>query len=273
MNLPLSEQGREYWSIPAEVLLRELGTDNVSGLSVAEAASRLVLFGANTLAERRHSGVPALLLRQFTSPIVLILIGAAVLSFVLHDPTDGVIVLAIVLASGLLGFWQERGGATAVEKLLETVELKATVLRTGEETEVPTDELVPGDILLLSAGGGIPADCRLLAACDLFVDEAALTGESYPVEKSPGVLPAETPLAQRHNVLFLGTHVVSGSGRAVVVHTGRATEFGKISARLRRRAPETEFERGVRHFGYFLLEVTLLLVIVIFAFNVYLERP
>jgi Mg2+-importing ATPase len=271
--VPASPSGhRPFWSVPAEALLRELGASE-AGLSASEAAARLRRFGANTLAERRRSDVPALLLRQFTSPIVLILIAAAVLSLALHDPTDAAIILVIVFISGLLGFWQERDAATAVEKLLETVGLKATVLRDGRETEIATEALVPGDIVLLAAGSCIPADCRLLAEQDLFVDEAALTGESYPVDKSPGVVPADAPPAQRGNALFLGTHVVSGSGRAVVVHTGRATEFGRISERLRLRPPETEFEHGVRRFGYLLLEVTLLLVIAIFAFNVYLARP
>ncbi len=237
------------------------------------AVERLARCGPNVLGERKRSDAPALLLRQFTSPIVLILIAAAALSFALRDPTDSAIILGIVLISGLLGFWQERGAATAVEKLLEAVELKATALRDGREIEIPVDELVPGDLVLLSAGSGIPADCRLLAERDLFVDEAALTGESYPVDKSPGVVPADAPLAQRGNVLFLGTHVVSGSGRAVVVKTGQATEFGKISERLRLRPPETEFEHGVRRFGYLLMEFTLVLVIAIFGFNVYLQRP
>jgi Mg2+-importing ATPase len=243
------------------------------GLTADTAAERLARLGPNVLGKRNRSDIPTLLLRQVTSPLVLLLVAAAVLSFALHDSTDGIIILVIVGVSALLGFWQERGAVTAVEKLLAMVAVKATVLRDGRETEVPVEEVVPGDVVLLSAGSMIPADCLLLDAQDLFVDEAALTGESFPVEKSPGTVPADTPLARRHNALFLGTHVVSGSGRAVVVHTGRATEFGAIAARLRLRPPETEFERGVRHFGYLLMEITLVLVIAIFAFNVYLHRP
>ncbi|MDR5684473.1 MAG: magnesium-translocating P-type ATPase [Armatimonadota bacterium] len=263
---------RAFWSLPVEDLLRALGASE-AGLSAAEAGARRVRFGPNALAGQQRSQVLALLLRQFTSPIVLILMGAAVLSFGLHDSTDAAIILAIVLISGLLGYSQERGAATAVDKLLETVELKARVLRDGREVEVPTDEVVPGDVVLLGGGSGVPADCRLLTGRDLFVNEAALTGESFPVAKAPGVVPSEAPLAGRSNALFLGTHVVSGSGRAVVVHTGRATEFGRISERLRLHPPVTEFERGLRHFGHLLLEVTLVLVIIIFALNVYLARP
>ncbi len=204
---------------------------------------------------------------------MLILTAAAALSFALRDPTDGAIILAIVLASGLLGFWQEHGAATAVEKLQAVVELTASVMRQGETAAVPVGEVVPGDIVLLSAGSAIPADCLLLESRDLFVDEATLTGETFPVEKQAGVLPAGAPLARRSNALFMGTHVVSGSGRAAVVRTGRATEFGKIADRLRLRPHETEFEHGVRRFGFFLMEVTLLLVVAIFAVNVYLQRP
>ncbi|MCI0455000.1 MAG: magnesium-translocating P-type ATPase, partial [Candidatus Dadabacteria bacterium] len=207
------------------------------------------------------------------SPIILILIFAAVLSFFLGDHTDALIILLIVFVSGLLGFWQERGAANAVEKILTIVQIKAMALRDGNSIEIPVEEIVPGDLVIFNAGDIIPGDCLILESKDLFVDEAALTGETYPVEKTAGALPLETPLGKRTNTLLMGTHVVSGNTVAVVVHTGRETEFGKVSERLRLRPPETEFERGVKRFGYFLMEVTLILVIAIFAVNVYLDRP
>jgi len=153
------------------------------------------------------------------------------------------------------------------------VQIKATVVRNGDSKEVPIDEIAPGDIVILNAGDVIPADSLILESKDLFVDEATLTGETYPVEKSISVLPSETPLGQRTNSLFMGTHVVSGSARAVVIQTGKETEFGKVSERLKLRPPETEFEHGVKHFGYLLMEVTLVLVIAVFAINVYFARP
>jgi Mg2+-importing ATPase len=257
--------------MPAPELLAALGAGD-GGLTGAEAAARLARHGPNALGERQRSGAVALLLRQFLSPLVLMLIAAAGLSFALGDAADGAIILGIVLASGVLGFWQERGAATAVDRLLDAVALKARARRDGREAEVPVDELVPGDVVSLSAGSGVPADCRLLEGRDLFVDEAALTGESYPVAKAPGPAPADAPLAARGGALFLGTHVVSGEGRALVVRTGRATELGRVSDRLRLRPTETEFERGVRRFGQLLLEVTLLLVLAIFAGNVYFRR-
>jgi len=263
---------RSFWSVPAAEVLSALES-SPAGLATAVAAARLARIGPNVLGERKRSDVPTLLLRQFTSPLVLLLIAAAILSFVLKETGDGIIVLGIVAVSGLLGFSQEHGSAKAVEKLLATVEVKATVLRDGRETETAVAAIVPGDVVLLSAGSSVPADCLLLAEQDLFVDEAALTGESFPVDKSPGVVPADALLSRRDNVLFLGTHVVSGSGRAVVVQTGTSTQFGAIAAHLRLRPAETEFERGVRRFGYLLMEITLVLVIGIFALNVYLDRP
>jgi Mg2+-importing ATPase len=198
---------------------------------------------------------------------------ATALSFFLGDPVDAAIILAIVLISGLLGFWQERGAANAVEKLLAIVQIKAAVLRDGSSKEIPVETIVPGDIVTLEAGDVVPGDCLLQESKDLFVDEATLTGETYPVEKTVAMLPEETPLSQRTNSLWMGTHVVSGSAQALVVHTGRETEFGKVSDRLKLRPEETEFEHGIRRFGYFLMEVTLLLVVAIFAINVYLARP
>ncbi len=194
-------------------------------------------------------------------------------SFFLGDRADTLIILTIILISGLLGFWQELGATNAVEKLLAIVQIKAVAMRDGRPKEIPVEEIVPGDIVILKAGDGIPGDCLIIDSKYLFVDEASLTGETYPVDKEPGVLPAETPLNHRTNSLFMGTHVVSGTANAVVVHTGTESEFGKIFRQLKLRPAETEFETGVRRFGYFLMEITLLLVIAIFAFNVYLARP
>jgi len=169
----------------------------------------------------------------------------------------------------MLGFVQERGAAGAVRQLLARVSIRTTVLRDGATTDVPAEQIVPGDVIVLSAGSAVPGDCRLLSSEDLFVDESALTGETFPVEKDPGTLPAETPLAKRTNAVFMGTHVVSGQARALVVSTGVSTAFGEVSEHLRAKPPETEFEHGVRRFGYLLLEVTLLLVLGIFAASVF----
>jgi len=261
-----------FWAAAAPALTLSLES-TAQGLSKDEAARRLAVHGKNLLKTKKRTDTAALLLSQFSSPIILILVFAAFLSFFLGDLPDAVIILAIIGISGILGFWQERGAAHAMEKLIEIVEVRATVLRDGSEAEIPLEAVVPGDVALLRAGDTIPGDCRILASRDLFVDEAALTGETFPVDKMEGVLPADTPLAGRTNALFMGTHVVSGTARALVVHTGLATEFGRISERLQARPPETDFETGVRRFGFLLMEITLFIVMVIFGFNVYLRRP
>jgi len=243
------------------------------GLSSKEARRRLINYGANMLKPPQRFGTAALLLAQFKNPIVFTLIIAAGLSFFLQDRVDAVIILVIVLVSGLLGFWQERGAVHAVEKLLAMVRIKTTVFRDKNPANIFLEEVVPGDIVTLNAGDAIPADSLILGAKDLFVDEATLTGETYPVEKDAGILPAETPLSRRSNCLFMGTHVISGTARAVVVFTGKQGEFGKISERLKLKKPETEFEHGIRQFGYLLQEVTLTLIFLIFAVNVHFHRP
>ncbi|HSN85985.1 MAG TPA: magnesium-translocating P-type ATPase [Thermoanaerobaculia bacterium] len=260
------------WSLPAEEALRSLGTGE-GGLSSAEAASRLAAGGPNRLHPARQTSTWQLLFRQFASPLVLMLALAAILSLAVHEGQDAVIILVIVFATGLLGFWQEREAADAVQKLLARVAVRTKVLRDGQECEVPLEEVVPGDVVALAAGALVPADALLLTSKNLFVDEATLTGETYPAEKRPGAVPAGTPLSGRTPALFLGTHVVSGTGQAVVVRTGRDTELGQISSRLSLRPPESDFERGLQRFGYLLLRVTVGLVLVIFGANVFLDRP
>lgn len=268
----MDDRGSSFWSLPPETAPAGLGSSR-EGLASAEAAARLRTQGPNRIERSRRMSGLELLLRQFASPLVLMLLAAAVLSLALREPRDAVIILIIVVMSGLLGFWQERGAASAVEKLLAMVAVRATVLRDGRESEVALDEVVPGDVVLLSAGSLVPADSLILESKDLFVDEASLTGETYPAEKRPGAVAADAPLAQRTPALFLGTHVVSGTARALVARTGRQTELGRISERLRLRPPETELERGVQRFGFLLLRVTVFLVFAVFAVNVFLDRP
>jgi P-type Mg2+ transporter len=268
MNQPASA----FWCVSATEMLQQLGTTR-EGLSDEEARRRLIRYGANLLRPQKRLNALTLLLAQFKSPIILILLFATGLSFFLHDSVNALIILFIVLASGLLGFWQEYSANSAIEKLLAMVQIKASALRDGKPQEIAIEEIVPGDIVILNAGDIVPGDCLVEESKDLFVDEATLTGETFPVEKSVGVLAAETPLGMRTNALWMGTHVVSGSAKALVADTGTRTEFGKVSERLKLRPQETDFEHGIRRFGYFLMEVTLVLVVAIFAINVYLARP
>jgi Mg2+-importing ATPase len=268
----MDQNPQSFWSISSSELLKRLQA-TASGLTTDEAKKRLTSYGANRLKPQKRSDAFTLLVAQFKSPIILILLFATGLSLFLHNIVDASIILTIVVISGLLGFWQEHSASNAVKKLLAIVQIKAAVFRDGNQQEIPLEDIVPGDIVILNAGDIVPGDCLLLESKDLFVDEAMLTGETFPVEKAVSVLPADTALAQRTNTVWMGTHVVSGNAKVLVTLTGKNTEFGKVSERLKLKAPETEFERGIRRFGYFLGEVTLVLVVIIFAINVYLHRP
>jgi len=245
--VPPDEDLPAFWALPAAEVLAKLHTRE-TGLSEAEAATIRHTVGPNLLKPTSQTSDAGLFLRQFNSPISLLLIGAAVLSFFLRDVTDALIILGIILVSGALGFWQERGASHAMRELLAVVVAKTTVWRDGTAQELPDAQVVPGDVLVLRAGDVVPADCYLLAANELFVNEATLTGETFPVDKQPGQLAVATPIAGRRNALFMGSSVVSGSGTAVVVHTGLRTELGHIAARIATAPPETDFEHGIRRF-------------------------
>ncbi len=260
-----------FWSEPLPDLVRELETGD-RGLTSAIVQERLARLPKLREHQSRWRFV-GLFLQQFKSPIILILLFAAGISMFLGDSPTAIIIFAIIFASGGLGFWQEQHAADAVQKLLAMVQIKASVIREGKSIEVPVSQVVPGDVFLLRAGDIVPADSVLIESTDLFVDEASLTGEPFPVEKTTGQLPPDTALGQRTNCVFLGTNVVSGTGKAVAVHVGKDTEFGRVSETLRMRPPETEFEHGIRKFGYMLMEVTLILVLVMFSANVYFHKP
>ncbi|MBS0603837.1 MAG: magnesium-translocating P-type ATPase [Verrucomicrobia bacterium] len=268
----MNHSGFAFWHLGEKELLEKLRSTS-GGLSHAEAAHRLKKVGRNLLASKAKHTLFSLFISQFKSPLILLLIAAAILSLSLRDKTDALIILLIVFASGILSFFQEKGAVRAVEKLVALVKVRAMVLREGKNCEIDLEEVVPGDIVLLSAGDIVPGDCRILESRDCYANEATLTGETFHIEKKEGIVAAATPLRDRSNALFMGSNIVSGTAKALVIYTGKSTEFGKVSEHLKFRPPETSFEKGIRHFGYLLLEVTLMMVIAIFAFNVYLQRP
>ncbi|HXB43906.1 MAG TPA: cation-transporting P-type ATPase, partial [Puia sp.] len=232
----ISTSLENFWSVKKEDALQFLSCQE-KGLSAGEAEARLMQYGANTFKAHSSSSSLILFLSQFKSPITLLLIAAALLSMGLSDFTDAVIILIIILISSTLGFWQEKGAANAVDELLKMVQIKCRILRDGKEDDLPVENTVPGDIVILSAGDVIPGDSLLIDSKELFTDEAAFTGETYPVEKNPGIVASDAPLAKRTNSLFMGSHVISGKATALVIKTGRQTEFGKISDRLRIKSP------------------------------------
>jgi Mg2+-importing ATPase len=262
----------QYWSQPSASLLASLHS-TPSGLSAEEAGRRLSQLGPNILEAKKKATALGVFINQFRSPIILILLFATALSTLLKDWVDAVIILAIVLGSALLSFLQEYSAGTAAEKLRAQVSATATVLRDGQAVQVHAEEVVPGDLVQLSAGSLVPADSVLLEAHDLFVNQAVLTGETFPVEKRPDPVAPGASLVQRTNCAFMGTNVSSGSAHALVVQTGAATAFGQIAKKLTLRPPETEFERGVRRLGYLLTEVMFVLVLAVFAVNVFLNKP
>ena len=268
----MTDQPSQYWSESPDSLLAALYS-TAEGLSTDDARQRLEQFGPNVLKVKEKTTALGLFLNQLKSPIILILLFATGVSAVTKEWVDALIILTIVLGSAVLSFWQEYSANTAAEKLRAQVMIKATVLRDGQPQTIPAEEVVPGDVVLLSAGSLIPADGVLLEARDFYVNQAVLTGETFPVEKKPGPVAVQASLAQRINCVFMGTNVRSGSARALIVQTGKATAFGQIAERLSLRPPETEFERGVRRFGYLLTEVMLILVLIVFAINVFFHKP
>jgi len=260
-----------YWSLTPAQLWQQLGS-NADGLSTPTAEERLEKYGLNVLSTRRQLTPLGLFVNQFKSPIVLILIFATLMSAFLQDWPDAIIILLIVFGSAGLSFVQENNAHNAADKLRQQITLKTDVLRDGQPQPTPAEEIVPGDVILLSAGSLIPADGVLLEAKDFFVNQAVLTGETFPVEKQPGIVAEKSSLLERTNMVFRGTIVSSGSAKAAIVRTGLNTAFGQIAARLNLRPPETEFERGIRHLGYLLTEFMLVLVIAIFAVNVYFKK-
>jgi P-type Mg2+ transporter len=264
--------GPSFWSLEPQALLQEM-QGSADGLTDEEAARRLAANGPNSVRPRRSYGTLYILLNQFKSPITILLIVAALLSFALGHAADAAIILAIILFGSLLGFWQEKGASNAVAELMKLVQIRCSVRRNGKAREIPLEHVVTGDIIELNAGDIVPADALLLESNNLFVDEAAFTGESFPVEKTTGITEASTAVSGRSNAVFMGSHVISGTAIVVAAKTGRDTEFGKISKELGNRNPETDFEKGIRHFGYLLMQITLILVVIIFAVNVLLKKP
>ena len=261
-----------YWGLPADQLMAELKSD-ARGLTQREAHLRLKRDGPNTLRAMKKATALGLLLSQFKSPLVLILIVASCISLAASEWVDAGVVLAIVLGSTLLGFTQEYIAGNAIEKLRSQITVHSKVLRGGLLKTVPSHQLVVGDIVLLSAGSLIPADAVLLESKDFFVNQAVLTGETFPVEKKPGVVVEQAGLAERSNCVFMGTSVSSGTANALIVQTGKGSIFGQIADKLALRPELTEFERGIHRFGYLLTRIMLAMVVGVVAINIFMDKP
>ena len=256
----------EVLSLPVDELLIRLDT-SLNGLSHEEADRRLVTYGHNELARKKKRAAIVELLLHFRSPLIIILLFAGVISGIVGERVHVGIIFSIVFVSVFLDFYQENKAGKAAELLKEKVTTTATVLRDNVKQEIKLSEIVPGDIVYLSAGDIAPADARIVTAKDLFMNQSALTGESFPVEKTPAPVSGKASITEWNNYLFMGTSVVSGTATAVVVKTGSSTEYGKIAKRLVEKAPETEFEKGIKSFGFLIMQVTFVLVIFVFIIN------
>ena len=263
---------KAYWQYQSNDVLAELRSTD-AGLSSAEAAKRIAATGSKKKEKPQLLKDIILFIAQFKSPLTLLLVAAVILSAFLGETSDVFIILFILLATGIMSFIQERHAGLAVEKLRSLIRSKVKVLRDNNTAEVYSEEIAPGDILLFSAGDIIPADCLLVEGNDLHANEATLTGETYPAEKEVGAIAADTGMSKRANVLFEGTSIVSGTGKAVAVFTGKDTVFGTISASLSKPPEETAFEVGIRKFGYLLMQITIVLAVIILAVNIYFGRP
>lgn len=252
----------------------------MEGLTSLEAARRLKQGGSNRLQPATQHAMVLQFLAQFKSPLVLVLLAACGVSALSGDVTGAIIIGAIVLMSVTLDFVQSYRAGRAADRLALKVAVTATTLRDGTPSEIPVSDLVPGDLVLLSAGNLVPADARLLQANDFFVNQAQLTGEPYPVEKkaSPAKAPGTAPVSaddwalEKEDAVFMGSSVVSGSARVLIGRTGSATALGQIAVSLALTAPPTAFEVGTRHFGLLIMRLTLMLVLFTLLVNVALHR-
>ena len=244
-----------------------------TGLTASAASARLARFGPNVLNARRERAIVLQFLARLANPLVLVLLAASAIAAALGDLRSFAVIAVIVLLSVTLDFVQEHRANRAAEALRRSVALTARVHRDGETRELPASAIVPGDVVELSAGDLVPADARVLVARDCFVNQAFLTGESFPVEKDAGESPLDAEPADATNAVFMGTALISGSATVLVARTGANTSLGTIGGTLAHPRPPTEFERGTHAFGAMILRLTIVLVLFVMLANALLGRP
>jgi Mg2+-importing ATPase len=272
MPMPTVKTDSPFWQLPVASLLKQVA-GSPDGLSSAEATARLAQFGPNLVHGERKRALVLQFLTKFRNPLVIILLTASALSAFTGDAASFFIIGNIVIISVTLDFVQEYRAGQAAERLRQSVAVRGQVLRNGKPLEIPTAELVPGDVVLLTAGDLVPCDGRVLEAKDFFVNQALLTGEPYPVEKAPGELRGETEILSAGNIVLLGTSVISGTARVLMCRTGQNTALGEIADTLLAKAPPTAFEQGTYRFGILIMRMTVLLVMFVLLVNAFFHRP
>jgi Mg2+-importing ATPase len=264
---------KEIACMDTEQVLSALETNADQGLSSAEAANRLKRYGRNMIAPHKKAEWWKELMRHFKSPLVILLLIATIISYSVGETINASIIFAIVLASVAIDFFQERDAGNAAEKLKEVIKTVTNVIRNSKEQEIWPQDLCPGDIILLNAGKIVPADVRILTAKDFFINQSSLTGESFPCEKHAGIISVSSgELSELDNIGFMGSSVITGTAKAVVVKTASDTEFGKIAQKLTEREEESDFGRGMREFGYLIMKVTIALVLFTFFINALMKQ-
>lgn len=263
----------DAWWLASRDEIESDAAGSARGLTSSEAESRLRSAGPNRFFDVHRRPVWLQFLARFRNPLVLLLLVASALSALTGDVTGFLIVFAMVLLSVSIDFAQEYRAGRVADRLRQQVALRARVRRDGAVREIPVAEVVPGDIVLVTAGDLVPADALVIEAKDCFVQQSLLTGESYPVEKHAGVVPADAGLESAVNALFMGSAVISGSATGLVVRTGNRTAMGSIAGSLARTPPPNAFEIGTRRFGLLIMRLTLLLVLFVLLLNGLLGKP
>jgi len=258
-------------SAAGEVLFEKLNT-SAKGLSEAEAKRRLEEYGYNEPARKKKRTILFQILSKFLNPLVIVLLIIAAFSLFFGEEISAFLVISMAIMSVFLSFIQEYRAGKEAEKLSEMVRATATVYRNGKAKEVKIREIVPGDTVDLFAGDMIPADLRIVSCKDLFINQASLTGESFPIEKiAEPIHPKSRAISELTNIAFMGSSVVSGTGLGVAVKTGIATQFGELSRKLATMVVETSFDKGIRKFTWLMIRFMLFLVVFIFGINALLK--
>jgi Mg2+-importing ATPase len=261
----------KFWQMNLKQVIDSLKSSE-DGLSEKEANNRLETYGLNEVATAGRIWTQ-IFISQFKSPLILILIAASILSAVLGDIIDALVIIAIVGVNGILGFFQEYKSEKALEKLRKYILVHTKVIRDGEESEIDAKYLVPGDVVKLEIGDKIPADLRIIKTNELSVNESVLTGEPYPTNKTISVIEKEKPIPQElRNMAFMGTIITEGSGFGIVTTTGGSTELGKTASLLKQTEEEGEFQKKIRRFGNLLVKIILTAVTLIFLVNAFLAK-
>lgn len=256
-----------------EVLLK-LKSHSQVGLKSADLKNLVALFGKNTLAEPKRRSHISIFLHQFLSPLIYLLITAAIIALFIGESRDAIIIFVVIFLNAFIGALQEGRAEQSLLSLRRLSSLKSRVLRDGKESLIEASELLPGDILILNAGDAVPADARLIEASSISAAEAALTGESLPISKSIEVIKIETPLADRQNMIYASTFITAGRGLAIVVATGESREIGKI-AKLATSTiqPKTQLEKRIQQFGKYLVAVAIIVFILVVGMGLIREIP